>query len=307
MASLGENGFDGWEEVGVPMNHGVGEQVIELNNEVAKYSADVHLQLDELTEKFQRTQNEFQAVQAAQNQQIQHLEETLIQNLQELKTLYQDLQQKFETDMRELAAQRVTAPAAMGLETGQLPAIPVDFEAHVVALRNLEQQVREFSQFSPEKLREELITGIRLLGERVSKAIQEMNDRFENFSREFQSQRNTETQLPVVLESPNPADESKSFAELKEVELTDVTDCEIVPRDAIKKLTDLFKKQSLAIKNFIDKHESQLSSFENLLKTYDEENARLLELLDKRVKRNFRISIGAILMLILYAVISRLI
>lgn len=288
------------------MNHGLGEEVIDLNNAVVKFSADVHLQLDELKEKFQRTQDEFQAVQSAQNQQIQHLEEMLTQNLQELKTLYHDLQQKLETGLREFADQHAADQGGVGSDASQLPAITVDFEAQAAAIKNLEEQVRLFSQFSPEKLREELITGIRLLGERVSRAIHEMNDRFENFSREWQSQRSTETQLPVVVEqSPNLDNENKSFAELKEVDLADVTDCEIVPRDAIKKLTDLFKKQSLAIKNFIDKHESQLSSFENLLKTYDEENARLLELLDKRVKRNFRISIGSILLIILYAVISK--
>lgn len=291
------------------MNHRLGEEVIDLDNEVIKFSADIHLQLDELKEKFQRTQDEFQAVQTAQNHQIQHLEEMLTQNLQELKALYQELQQKFETQLREAMVRPSADEAAAGSEpnAAPLPITPSDFQAQVTALKNLEEQVRLFSQFSPEKLREELITGIRLLGERVSKAIHEMNDRFENFSREFQSQRSIETQVPVLVAPANQADENQSFAELKEVDLANVTDCEIVPRDAIKKLTDLFKKQSLAIKNFIEKHESQLSSFENLLKTYDEENGRLLELLDKRVKRNFRISIGAVLLIILYAVISRLI
>jgi hypothetical protein len=151
-----------------------------------------------------------------------------------------------------------------------------------------------------------LIAGIRLLGERVSRAIHDLNERMNNFSTEIQSHSSRASEMPSPMEEKPPDQEGGEFTDLKESKLFDMTDYEVVPRDAIQKLTDLFRKQSSAIKSFIEKHESRLLGFENLLKTYDEENTRLLELLDKRVKRNFRISIGAIIIVILCAILTRL-
>ena len=181
-----------------------------------------------------------------------------------------------------------------------------EYGRRLETLEQLQEQISQVSTMSPEKLREELISGIRMLGDRVSKAIADINERIDNFTDEVHAQvNNTNRNSYADAESaPNP--ENEDFASLKESKLLDENDFEVVPREAIKRLTELFKKQSAAVKKFIGENEQKIEDFERLLKNYDDENTHLLELLDRRVKRNFLISMAAIIVVILCSIALRI-
>jgi len=171
-------------------------------------------------------------------------------------------------------------------------------------IEQLCKQLTPQSNITPEHLREELINGIRMLGERVSKAIADINQRMESLSNDIVSKASQ----PNTVENPPESEQNGAgFASLKESDLFEKVDFEIVPNKAINKLTELFKKQSEVVRKFVEKHEQRVFEFEHLLRTYDEENTRLLELLDKRVNRNFRFSLIAILLLVSLVVILRII
>lgn len=286
------------------MNHILDNEVVELNNDFEKYTADVQFLIDEVKKEMNQTLTELREKQFSQTERIKNVEEYIHIEIQNLKDLFQTVGEKFEIYKQE--SSRVIKQALTAFDPDRLNQILTDNENRRVEIAQLQTRLAEFSNTSPEKLREELIAGIRLLGERVSKAIQDINERMNNFATEIQSHASAASERSRPPEEKPTDQEGGEFTDLKESSLFDMTDYEVVPRDAIQKLTDLFRKQSSAIKSFIEKHESRLSGFENLLKTYDEENTRLLELLDKRVKRNFRISIGAIIFVILCAVLSRL-
>ena len=86
-------------------------------------------------------------------------------------------------------------------------------------------------------------------------------------------------------------EKDETFGSLKEDDIFEADKFEVVPREAVEKLTLLFKKQTMAVKNFIDKQELRMRKLETKLEVYDEENTRLFELLNKRIVRSFRISL----------------
>jgi len=165
------------------------------------------------------------------------------------------------------------------------------------------EKLSTFAGTSPKEIREELVSGVRMLGERVSAAISEMDKRINDFSQQISKKieeitdKNTESQK----------EKDEPFGSLKEGELFDADDFEIVPKDALKKLTLLFKHQSKAVKNFIDKHEKRMLGLEKKLEVYDEENTRLFELLNRRILRNFRFSLFVIIVLLMIIVILKII
>lgn len=171
-------------------------------------------------------------------------------------------------------------------------------------IHELQQKLDALTADTPQQLREELINGIRMLGERVSNAIAEMNQRLENLANEMTAKASPAT--PAQNLSEGESNEAE-FASLKESDLFEKVDFEIVPNKAIQRLTELFKKQSEVVRKFVEKHEQKIFEFDYLLRTYDEENTRLLELLDKRVNRNFRISTIAIILVLALIVILKII
>lgn len=141
-----------------------------------------------------------------------------------------------------------------------------------------------------EELREELIVGIRMLGKRVSKAIKDMENRFNEFAQQIH---------PSVKSENNDKTSGIEFGAIKESTLLNhLEGYEIIPKDAVDKLTQLFRKQSLSVKKFIDSQQAKIKEFEQLLKTYDEQNTKLFEMLNNKAKRNFRMSLLGIGLLV---------
>jgi len=276
------------------MNHSLGNEVIEFTTEFEKFTSDVQFLVEEFKEEVQKTLNEFRHIQVSQTERIKNIEDEVQNEVQNLKELFKDVDQKFEVFKQETSNLFEKSLNSSTIDSDKLKQY---MEEHGFRLSEIAELRGKY--FSPEKLREELITGIRMLGDRVSKAIEEMNERIDNFSDEFQEKTSFINKELNTRDVKLPDQDNKEFASLKESNLFDVNEYEIVPREAVNKLTELYKKQSTAMKNFIEKHENRISEFDQFLRNYEEENTRLLELLDRRVKRNFVISIAAVIIILL--------
>ena len=281
------------------MNHSLGNEVIEFTTEFEKFTSDVQFLVEEFKEEVQKTLNEFRHIQVSQTERIKNIEDEVQNEVQNLKELFKDVDQKFEVFKQETSNLFEKSLNSSTIDSDKLKQYMEEHGFRLSEIAELRGKLSQLSNFSPEKLREELITGIRMLGDRVSKAIEEMNDRIDNFSDEFQEKTSFINKELNTRDVKLPDQDNKEFASLKESNLFDVNEYEIVPREAVNKLTELYKKQSTAMKNFIEKHENRISEFDQFLRNYEEENTRLLELLDRRVKRNFVISIAAVIIILL--------
>jgi len=276
------------------MTHAVDEDVIEINEDFEKFTADIQFLVDEVKREVQKTLDEFQHSQKMHAEKIAQVETIFQGEIDLIRENFKRLQDEIES-FKLSALSLVENNAAAGPS-----AVQNQYAQRLDVVEKKIDSISQFSDLTPDKLREELIAGIRMLGERVSKAMSDINGRFENLTASIPKQPAME---PIPLKEPVEA----AFAPIKESGLLENTEFELVPRDAVKRLSDLFKKQSSAIKSFIDKQESKLTEFESLLRTYDKENSMLLELLEKRVKRNFIISIGAIIVVLIGSVVLNLV
>ena len=151
----------------------------------------------------------------------------------------------------------------------------------------------EFSETTQSKIREELVDGIRSVGDRVTAAINELNERSDNFSKQVD-----EKIEEITVAEKEKQQKENPFGSLKEGELIEMDAFEVVPKDAIETLTQLFKNQTGAVKNFINKHEKKMGELEQNQGISDEENTQLFELLTMRIKRNFRYFLYAVVIII---------
>jgi len=285
------------------MSHALGNEVVEFNNEFEKFTTDIQFLVDEVKQEVKKTLDEFRDVQSSQTTRINEIEDIVKKESQHLKDIFKDLGQKFDLFKQKTSNVIENSISSDITSPDNLNHV---LEEYAQRLTELEQLQAQFSNLSPEQLREELINGIRMLGDRVSRIIEDINKRIDNFSGEIEQKINSKLELKNFNGQEFVNQDDEDFASLKESKLVDASEYEVVPRKAINKLTALFKKQSAAVKNFIEKHEKKMQEFEKLLKTYDEENTHLLELLDRRVKRNFLISIVAILIVVLALVAVRI-
>lgn len=173
----------------------------------------------------------------------------------------------------------------------ELREIKKEFAAYKKETSAWLEKLSVFSKTSTTEMREKLIKGIKLLGGRVATAVKDMNEKIDNFADEVEEKLAASKQ-----ENNQLADEP--FGALKEGELLSAETLELVPKKSIETLVQLFH-QTTAMKTFINKQEQRMLEMEFKLRSYDEENTRLLELLNNRVERNFRIFLYAIALLVL--------
>jgi len=298
------NSIKSKREDGAGMSETLGNDVIEFTGEFDKMNSDIHFLVEEIKEDVQKTLEEFRDVQASHLEHVQSIEQNVFDEIRQIKGITQELQQNYDSLkagtkslLEQLSRSNMITPEA-------LAQLREEYSLRFNEIEQLCKQLTPQSGITPEHLREELINGIRMLGERVSKAIADINQRMESLSNDIVSKASQ----PNTVENPPESEQNGAgFASLKESDLFEKVDFEIVPNKAINKLTELFKKQSEVVRKFVEKHEQRVFEFEHLLRTYDEENTRLLELLDKRVNRNFRFSLIAILLLVSLVVILRII
>ncbi len=155
----------------------------------------------------------------------------------------------------------------------------------------------EFSETTHSEIRAELVNGIRSVGDRVTDAINELNERSDNFSKQVD-----EKIEEIVAAEKEKQKKENPFGSLKEGALLEMDAFEVVPKDAIETLTQLFKNQTGAVKNFINKQDEKMGELEQNQGISDEEYTQLFGLMNKRIERNFRYflyAVGVIIVLLL--------
>jgi hypothetical protein len=282
-------------EDGVGMSEALDNDVIEFSGDFEKMNSEIQFLFDEIKEDVQKTLEEFRETQTAHIERILSIEQKVSDEILQIKTTSQELQQNYESIKTATSSFIEQFNTSNSVNPEALTQLREDYNLRFNKIEQLCEQLTPQTSMTSEHLREELINGIRMLGERVSKAITDINQRMEILTNDIV----TKTSLSSPVENPPDSEQDgEEFASLKESDLFEKVDFEIVPNKAIKKLTDLFKKQSEVVRKFVEKHEQRIFEFEHLLRTYDEENTRLLELLDKRVKQNFRFSMIAIILVL---------
>lgn len=282
-------------EDGVGMSEVLDNDVIEFSGDFDKVNSEIQFIFDEIKDDVQKTLKEFRESQTAHIERIQSIEQKVFDEIQEIKTVTQELQQNYESIKTGTASFIEQLKTSQPVNPETLARLREDYNLRLNKMEQLCEQLTPQTNMSSEHLRDELINGIRMLGERVSKAITDINQRMESLTNDIAAK----TLIPNPVENPPDSEQDgEQFASLKESDLFDKVDFEIVPSKAIKKLTEAFKKQSEVVRKFVEKHEQRVFEFEHHLRTYDEENTRLLELLDKRVKQNFRFSMIAIMLVL---------
>ena len=181
----------------------------------------------------------------------------------------------------------------------ELKALQIEIDTIKKESSALLDKFSAFSDTTSSEIREELAHGIELVGDRVSTAINELNEKMDGFSN-----RIDEKIEEMVAVEKEKQERDNPFGSLKEGELVEMDDFEVVPKDAIETLTQLFKNQTVTVKNFINKQEQKMHVLEKNHKTLDEENSQLFELINKRIKRNFRffIYVVAIIIVLIFVI-----
>jgi len=158
------------------------------------------------------------------------------------------------------------------------------YDLHSGQLSRLEQSIHRDNG----SVREELVLGIRLLGERVSKALQEMDQRFQNLKNELETQ-----EQPTVAIEPAPEPDDSEFGTIKENSLIGDDKFEIVSKEHIERLKFLFDKHSQSVRTYISNQQKKIEEFEQILKKY-EESITVIDSMKNRMTRYFIISLAGI-------------
>jgi len=126
------------------------------------------------------------------------------------------------------------------------------------------EKLAEFEKITPTQLRQELINGIRLLGERVSQVVKDVNDRFEKLAEEVR-QKADRIGDKNPEEKKDSDSEQQGFGKIKESKLLEIDEYDVVPRDTLKKVLEISRRQSEVIKDFIRQQELKIQELEKKL------------------------------------------
>ncbi|MBN2012527.1 hypothetical protein JW960_24580 [candidate division KSB1 bacterium] len=209
---------------------------------------------------------------------------------------------------------------------GQIEAIRDELKQVSQRLNGIESDAKHIGKDdldnTTRQLRNELLDGLRMLGERVSRAIQEMESRFEAFQTSHASSEQNElnpsesisetrTMEPVVNES-NSTDENTNdsadteFGSLKEPALAQNDKFEIITKSNVAKLAELFRKQSESIKRIVEVHQQKFTFYEHQLTARDEISEDRFRVIEKRMKLQQWGLIGGFIILCLIMILYRL-
>ena len=152
------------------------------------------------------------------------------------------------------------------------------------------------SDQAADELREELIEGIRLIGKRVTKAVSQMNERFDKFTETIKQTTPTQTPATDVQKDEQQELEDTNFGNIKD---GNVKNYELISKTNIAQLAKLFRKQSDSIKKIIEIQQQKFFDYESQLKSINDEAEKTQREFDKKIKQNFLISVGGIGLLLI--------
>ena len=85
------------------MNHALGNEVVEFNAEFDKFSSNIKNLVDEVKEDVQKTLDEFREAQSSQTERVDKVEDTIHNEVQNIKDLFKELEEKFDLFKQETA------------------------------------------------------------------------------------------------------------------------------------------------------------------------------------------------------------
>ena len=159
-------------------------------------------------------------------------------------------------------------------------------------LDKLEAKLIKLQQANKEiaaPLRKELISGIKKLGERISQSITDVNERFIKLSEEIIQKVDA-----IKLESADTDklnDIEPKYGEVKETELLELDDYEVVSKDAINRLLELSKQQSDVVRKFTDDQKNTMTILEDKVKKVEEDFQAISKKLENKITRRFVITL----------------
>jgi len=239
----------------------------------------------EISEALNTYLHEYESIQQSHTERMEKIESSISEETAKARELFKNIGEEldqFKSQIREYIETQLKN------ESEHSQSIQQEITAQLEQLKErISAKSTESSDDAVQALREELIEGIRMLGKRVTKAIKDMDDKFKDFSTQIQNMTDAQKIEPEMTESQS------EFGNIKESELINYDEYEVVPKKSIEKMADLFRKHSQNMKTILKNQQAKVNEFEQLLKTYDEENAKLLEILSTKSKRNFLLSIIA--------------
>ena len=296
------------------MGSASGTSVLSLDRGVKNFgdeSSDLKNIQKEIKEDIEESFKEYNEIQESYIERFENFENSYNEEIKNVRELFTNMGKeldRFKNQIKQFINTQVK------IETQGLNKIHLELSNRI---DQMEQIISTFgsdtSTDNVQEVRDELIEGIRLIGKRVTKVVQDLDRRFNDFTEQIEKNmilekgegRGEASQLKEK-ESVEKAPDSE-FGNLKESDLLSVDDYEIVPKNAIGRLTLLFKKQSQAMKKFIEDQQDKIKEFERMLKNYELENAKLLEMLEIKTKRNLRFSIFGIAVLFILVLVFRFI
>ena len=257
---------------------------------------------------FQRVKNRLADNQNGNNASLPSENIDLSERLAQLESLYESDIRKFHDSFDDIIdsfdklkeQMRIFVESKVDSEISPLKARSEDITKRMAefeeALTHLSDNT---SEDTVRELREELLEGIRLLGKRVSKAIQDMESRFEELSERIESS--------AAEADAAGKDDAKEFGSVKESTLLNPENLDVISSEALDRLAQLFRKQSLGIKKFNEDQLFRINEFEQLIKTYDEENTKIIEGINRKIRKNFFILVFGFCLLIIILKVLQLI
>ncbi|MBN1154869.1 hypothetical protein JXB12_08150 [candidate division KSB1 bacterium] len=157
-------------------------------------------------------------------------------------------------------------------------------------IKTLEQEFQaEIAQ-----IRNDLIEGVRLLGKRVTKAIDTMDQRLDDFKKTIKEEGVS------IPSNPGP---SAPFGDVKDAELMEDDNYEIIPKQSIEKLIQLFHKQSEAIHHFNDKQLAKIQDYERMMKSREDEYNKKLHRLQDEMRTQTVVNVVLIILFVVLFVV----
>ena len=271
---------------------------------IKEISSELRKRQDELKAEVEKHAEELKTIQASLTEQLNKLSESNTDEFKKIHEIFVKLGNEldnFKTQIRELITEKFT---------GEMGRIDEMFKRQSERIEQMEDILISVESNSSEKkyeqVRNELIAGLKMLGERVGEAIKNMDERFEKLRQEIQipapEQVTSEDSQDTSTETIEDENESAQFNDVKESSLIQIgEEFEIVPKNSIQDLGEMFRKHAENMKFYLTEQEEKLLAVDHLLKAYEEDCNNEIVALKRKSKRNFIFSLTG---MILVAAIS---
>lgn len=260
---------------------------------VKELASELRKRQEELQSEIEKHAEELKSIQTSLTEQIHNLSDSNKDELKKIHELFVKLGSeldKFKNHVRELISEKFTD------ETERLNRLHQQQSERIEQLEDILISVEKKADDTRyDQIRSELIEGLKMLGQRVGEAIEKIENRFEKLKQEL-PQKTAEQETSDLTEEQDGMEETRTeFGDVKESSLLQAgEEFEVVPKNSISDLGEMFRKHAENMKFYLQEHEEKLLSVDHLLKVYEEECSAEIAILKRKSKLYFYISLGGI-------------